>query len=106
MKGGLSKEVVSDKKGVSMGHITLATSKPSLTKRWSFTRVVSPNNYYCYSILILSYSPCMPYIIYNIHNVQQLNYRMAGNLHGAKLNKWLRFHKWGGGGGAGGLLGY
>ena len=66
MKGGLSKEAVSDMKGISMGHITLATSKPSLTKRWPFTQVVSPNKYYYYSILILSYSPCMPYIIYNL----------------------------------------
>ena len=32
MKGGLSKEVVSDEGGVGMGHTTFMTSKVSLTK--------------------------------------------------------------------------
>ena len=44
MKGGLSKEVVSDEGGVSVGHTTFVSSKDDLTKevvfqkRWSLTK--------------------------------------------------------------------
>ena len=47
MKGGLSKEVVSDKREVSMGHTTLVTRKAGLTKEVVFHEVVSQKGYYC-----------------------------------------------------------
>ena len=50
-KGGVSKEVVSDKGGISMGHTTIV--KLVLQKRWSFTRVVCQKRYYCICTYVL-----------------------------------------------------
>lgn len=45
VKGGLSKEVVSDEGEFSIGHI--APEGPVLQKKCSFMRVVSQTRYYC-----------------------------------------------------------
>ena len=48
MKGGLSKEVVSEKREVSMGHNTFVTSKACLTKEVIFHKgSLSKGVYHC-----------------------------------------------------------
>ena len=67
MKGGLSKEVVSDEGEINMGHIHFCDQQSGSYKWWSFTKVVSERGYHCTSICTYMYVCVSAYIhIYSL----------------------------------------